>query len=361
MVYKYRTATAMTPRLAIIADDLTGALDTSTPFALRGLRVAVPLTLKDIGEALAAQPQVIAVNTASRALDADTASRRVAEAGRVLLGAGRPDIVFKKIDSRLKGNIAAETASLAQIFGFGEALVAPAVPDQARFTLDGAVTGRGLDAPIAIAPHFAGLPLDIAIRDARTDGDLDGAVEDYRGRWGRTLAIGARGLGGALARGFAGRGETATDAAIPASAALFALGSTDPITLAQIAELKASAEIIAAPAGALPAPDARRLPLVLQISGDPVEPADIVAARFAEGVADHVAAFNPARLVMGGGDTTLAILKRLGARVLYPVGEAAPGLPAFDIALRGRKTLRCIAKSGGFGAPDVLAGLLLAR
>jgi uncharacterized protein YgbK (DUF1537 family) len=61
---------------------------------------------------------------------------------------------------------------------------------------------------------------------------------------------------------------------------------------------------------------------------------------------------------MGGGDTTLAILRRLGVRVLFPVREAAPGLPAFDIALPDGKPFQCVAKSGGFGPPNVLARLL---
>jgi uncharacterized protein YgbK (DUF1537 family) len=348
----------MTPRIAIIADDLTGALDTSTPFALHGLRVAAPLVVEDIDEALDANPDVIAVNTASRALRREAAASRIREAAERLLGAGRPELIFKKIDSRLKGNIAAECASLAQAFGFQEAVIAPAVPDQERFTVGGAIAGRGIDTPLAVAPFFEGLPFEATVRDALGDGDLDDIVAHYAGRWDRTLAIGARGLGGALARSMGGSAETGVPQFSNAEATLFAFGSTDPITLAQIEALRDSVDIREAPGGKLPAPDALRLPLVLQITGERTAPADVVAARFAEGVADHIAALGPANLVMGGGDTTLAILKRLGARVLFPVGEAAPGLPAFDIAPPDGKPLHCVAKSGGFGPPDVLAGLL---
>jgi uncharacterized protein YgbK (DUF1537 family) len=348
----------MTPRIAIIADDLTGALDTSTPFALHGLRVAAPLVVEDIDEALGANPDVIAVNTASRALGREDAASRVREAAERLLGAERPDIIFKKIDSRLKGNIAAECESLARAFGFREAVIAPAVPDQERFTVGGAIAGRGIDTPLAIAPFFDGLPLEATIRDARSDGDLDDIVAHQAGRWDRTLAIGARGLGGALARAIGGSAGPRTLQPSNVEATLFAFGSTDPITLAQIEMLRGSVDVREAPVGTLPAPDALRLPLVLQITGERIAPADAVAARFAESVADHIAALGPANLVMGGGDTTLAILQRLGVRVLFPVGEAAPGLPAFDIALPDGKPLRCVAKSGGFGPPDVLARLL---
>ena len=88
----------MTLRIAIIADDLTGALDTSTPFALRGLRVAVPLTLESMDDALASDPEVIAINTKSRAFATEAAASRIAEAGRRLLHAARPAIIFKKIE-----------------------------------------------------------------------------------------------------------------------------------------------------------------------------------------------------------------------------------------------------------------------
>ena len=54
----------MSPRLAIIADDLTGALDSSVPFALAGLNVLVSLPPAVFDEALAGEPDVIVVNTA---------------------------------------------------------------------------------------------------------------------------------------------------------------------------------------------------------------------------------------------------------------------------------------------------------
>jgi D-threonate/D-erythronate kinase len=348
----------MTPRIAIIADDLTGALDTSTPFALHGLRVAAPLMVEDIDEALGANPDVIAINTASRALEREAAASRVQKAAERLLGVGRPEMIFKKIDSRLKGNIAAECASVAKVFGFQQAVIAPAVPDQERFTVGGAIAGRGIDMPLAIAPFFDGLPFEATIRDARSDGDLDEIAAHYAARWDRTLAIGARGLGGALAQAMGGGAGRTTLQLSNAEATLFAFGSTDPITLAQIEALRDSVDIREAPGGVLPAPDALRLPLMLHITGERMASPDAVAARFADGVVDHIAALGPANLVMGGGDTTLAILQRLGTRVLFPVGEAAAGLPAFDTALPDSKLLRCVAKSGGFGPPDVLARLL---
>lgn len=58
----------MTLEVAIIADDLTGALDTGTPFVDAGLSVAVAIDVDAIPEALLTGCNVVVVNTASRAL-----------------------------------------------------------------------------------------------------------------------------------------------------------------------------------------------------------------------------------------------------------------------------------------------------
>jgi len=331
----------------------------------------VAVGLEGIYEALDAHPAVIAVNTASRDLTAEQAASRAARAARMLLSGGRPDIVFKKIDSRLKGNIGRETEMVARVFGYTHAVVAPAVPDQERFTIAGTVVGRGASAALAIAPFFAGQPFTADIRDAESDTDLDRVAADYRGQWDRTLAVGARGLGGALARSMGGSAAGSAPVSALASApvnapftiepaaALFAFGSTDPITLGQMEALRPWVSVIEAPEGHLPEPAAARLPLLARITGAGGDTADAVARRFAKGIARYIAVCRPSGLVMGGGDTALAILQELGARVLYPAGEAAPGLPAFDVGqLCG---LRCVAKSGGFGSRDVLAGLLRAE
>ena len=333
----------MSPCVAIIADDLTGALDTSTPFVRHGMSVAVAVSVESVAEALASRPQVLAVNTASRNMPVEAAARAVTKAAATLLRDRRPGIIFKKVDSRLKGNIGAETAALAEMLGLARVVVAPAVPDQQRFARGGAVVGRGMDAPLAIAPLFSGLKLQTDIRDAESDGDLDRIVAE--GAWDCTLAVGARGLGAAFARLLGSKGMTEPRCRLDPQATLFAFGSTDPITLAQIDAIRPFADIVEGPAGNLPAPLSSRLPVVLNTAAVCAAPSETVAGRFAEGVARFIDACRPSALVMGGGDTTLAILRRLGAGVLHPVGEAAPGLPAFDIEFGSGTLLRCVASS----------------
>jgi uncharacterized protein YgbK (DUF1537 family) len=89
--------------------------------------------------------------------------------------------------------------------------------------------------------------------------------------------------------------------------------------------------------------------------GDPA----VVAARFGDVVAQAVARLAPRRLVVGGGDTALAVLGRLGARVAAPAAEPQPGLVA--AAIMGAAGMLCLVKSGGFGTNDILAGLVESR
>ena len=179
----------MTLEIAIIADDLTGALDTSAPFVAAGYTVAAATRPAGLAAALARGTEVVVVNTASRGLAADAAAAIAAQVARQLRTA-QPAIVFKKIDSRLKGNVGAETAAVVDALGRSAIVVAPAVPEQQRFVRGGIVVGRGVATPVPVAPSFAGLTATIA--EADSDADLDRVAAQYD--WSTTLAFGARGL-----------------------------------------------------------------------------------------------------------------------------------------------------------------------
>lgn len=338
------------PKVLIVADDLTGALDTATPFALAGRRVVCAVRPGALEEALATDADVLVVNTVTRHVAPDVAARIVSEvAGR--LAARRPPLVFKKIDSRLKGNVGVETAALAGALGFGKALVAPAIPDQNRWTIDGNVTGHGVAVPLPIAPCFAGLGLSIDVADATSAGDLVRAVAGTD--WSTTLAVGARGLGQALA---GGADKNTAMPFVRTKATLFAIGSHDPITVAQVAAL-ADAERLDAPLGALSTLPTR-LPAVIRSTGTFLGADSELSARFAAGVVDAIDQSAPECLLLCGGDTALAVLDALEVGLVVPKGEAGPGLPWFEIHPANRSPLRAVVKSGGFGALDALAGLL---
>lgn len=335
----------MRPFFAIIADDLTGALDSSSPFALAGLTVAVAIGPDALDAALRDHPDVIVVNTATRGASASVAAATVAGVASRLRSA-EPRTMFKKIDSRLKGQVLAETEAMARAFDYAFILAAPAVPEQGRLTVGGAVTGRGVAVPLRIEPH---LPPGTTIVEAVTDADLDRVVAQHD--WTQTLAVGCRGLGAAFARRL---GRDSRTQFRPSRRTLFAIGSRDPITIVQIDDLAAAAPVHDVP----PHRGANTLPMVLR-SAEPLSGSDSLATRrFAEVVREAVATAEPDTLVACGGDTALAILDGMGSGVIYPQGEAAPGLPWFSIERQGLPSLRCVVKSGGFGDIDALANLL---
>src|ERR1700712_109998 len=91
----------------ILADDLTGAADCAIAFGRRGRAAAV--MWDEIADASDRQLPVLSYDAASRGLAAEAAASRHADVLARLLVSGR--ILFKKIDSTLRGHPAAETAA----------------------------------------------------------------------------------------------------------------------------------------------------------------------------------------------------------------------------------------------------------
>lgn len=325
-------------RLVLIADDLTGALDGAAPFAAVSGGVAVAASVAYLPAALATGAAVVAVSTRSREAGADRARDRVAQVRAALPPGAR---LFKKIDSRLKGPIAAELSCLD-----GPLLVAPAIPDFGRTVSAGAVRGFGVDRPLPVAPVLGAAAARAVVPDTETAADMDAAL---RAAPDDAVLVGARGLAQALAAAW-GLAPVTLDAALPAPAC-FVVGSTDPITRAQVAALAGTATLIEAPGGRLPPPPPRLSRATVLCTALAQDDAGRVAAAFAGGAAPWVAAARG--VLLTGGATAEAVLDRLGAGVLRLLGEALPGLP---VARAGGRVY--VTKSGGFGAPDALRRLL---
>ena len=344
-------------RIAIIADDLTGALDTASPFACRGLQVRVALAPELLPEATAARPDVVGVSTNSRALPEDRAAALAREAAE-RLRPWRPELVLKKVDSRLKGNIAGETAAVAGVFGPSRICAAVAVPTEGRLVRNGEVEGSGVEGHLRVAPHMPFGQPAVAVLDAASDDDLDRIAADWR-VGDDTLFVCARGLAAAFARRLAGRGSPAVFVAMPP--VMVAVGSRDPITRQQLATLLAAtpgASMVEAPGGRLPANHADGPLTVFACSGSMLEPPGRVAEIFAEHVAAEAERMRPATMLTTGGDTTFAVLRALGVRTLQVRGEASGGLPWFEVRRADGGTIAAVSKSGGFGSADVLLKVL---
>ncbi len=118
--------------VAIIADDLTGAADSGVQLARSGYRTAVVFRGAPIppGNDLDA----VAVDTDSRSLPARFAAKRVVKAGHAVREAR---IVYKKMDSTLRGPIGAELAAALAATRRSKVVVAPAFPSTGRETRGG--------------------------------------------------------------------------------------------------------------------------------------------------------------------------------------------------------------------------------
>lgn len=329
--------------LAIIADDLTGALDAAAPFAMRGISTAVALDPAALPAALASGARVIGVSTDSREIPADAA--RVAVTG-VMAQLPAGIALFKKVDSRLKGNIAAELDAVPH----SRSLVIPAIPAFSRWTRQGRVGGFGVAAPIDIAERIGRHAASAVIPDVGSQADIEHALSA-----GFDLAIGARGLAEAMAQVMA-PAAAAPDISLPVGRAYCVIGSTDPITLAQLRHLRrcnSDLTYIAAPNGVAPALVPAPAPLTVLQAVPGTEPAD--GATVSAALGHSLARLKPAPgslLILSGGATAQVILGQLGIRMLELVGEALPGLP---LARAGGLTV--ITKSGGFGDEETLSRL----
>ncbi len=381
-------------RLGILADDLTGAMDVAGPFApvLPDTRVvALPAATTP---AELAGADVVSVNTASRHLPAAEASARVREAA-VLLAAGDPRVLLKKIDSTLRGNVVAETLALREAMGCARVLVAPGFPAQGRTVEQGVVHVRGHAlrdtefARDALSPPpleplqvvFArALPqaqvlrvaaggelpprtpgqIQILIGDCAEDAHLDALVRGLGQDLEGCLLVGSAGIAAALARAVPG-----VPAAVPAARArgvLFLVGSRSAQSDEQVRALGAvpGLSLLEAPNGCLrdPLPEALGSVCVLRsTAGEYPEDSLTVARSLAQAGLTVLARGEHDAVVATGGDTAVAFVEALQAGVLQVYGDLLPGVPCSSVGFAGR-TLRLVTKAGGFGHRDTFLEVL---
>jgi uncharacterized protein YgbK (DUF1537 family) len=396
-------------RIVIIADDLTGALDSAAPFAKQGLvtRVAALPTIGYTGGVRSLhEAQVVAINTESRHLNATAAAAAVQRA--VLDYAGSGAVLFKKIDSTLRGNVAAETVAAQRASGRRGVLFAPAFPAQGRLTRQGVVYVHGVplaetefvrDAlspaprePIAVfmrqaAPQWvitggsaqelgaqvdlSGDTVHLCIVDAQTQGDLECVVAAMRARLRDLLLVGSAGLSSALVKALAPREpvEQPVASALQGDTGitLFVVGSRAQKSREQAVALRAAgATTLEAPAGevnegaletALGALPARGSLLILATqSEDHQTQAELVAQRLAHLCVRVLARCDVRTIVATGGDTAKAILQATDNPVVEVCGELIPGIALARFRVDGRE-YGFITKAGGFGAADTFVSI----
>lgn len=335
----------------LIADDLTGSLDSIAPFASLGMNCVTAVSLDAASSALAHAPDVLSVNLGTRELLPEEARKRAAAVTCALKDATGPETVWiKKIDSRLKGSIAAEISGLFDVLPLERVLLCPAIPELGRIVLNGCLRGAGIAQDLRVADSVV-LEQPCIFPDATNETDLARLTSLIQPG---TLVAAARGLCAALARRLC-PGPPPSPAHLRHGPIGFAVGSRDPVTLAQVALLggEVGLRIILAPDGEV-VPIADHGSFVIQATEGEGADGNVVSARLAAGVVRHVSGLKT--LVLSGGETAAAVLDAVGIRLVRVKGEVLPGLPlCHAVGLPGFPDL--VTKSGGFGPPDTLLRL----
>ena len=355
--------------LRLLADDLTGALDTAAEF----VGMTGPIHAFWHGAVPSTLPPNAALDSGTRELESDAAVSVVASLAASL---GDADIAFKKIDSLLRGPTLAEIAACMRYGKWENALLAPAFPYQGRVTRDGvqlARDGRGRWSAIggdlvarlqqedveAQRGRFDAEPLPgISVFDAETDEDLARVAALGRATGASVLWVGTGGLARALANGSAAEAT----AQLP-SPLLGLFGSDQDATAGQLAacgpdwiELR---EVGSTEAASIVARMRTKDRALVSIALPPGTARDEAARRIATELSRLVEDMPPpGTLVVAGGETLRGLCISLGARSLELEGRIVPGLPR-SIMRGGRwDGVTVISKSGAFGTPTLLRDLL---
>ncbi len=148
---KHNTLTMMQSMLhhrpgpqAVIADDLTGAMDTGVHFLTHesppSIRIANGLQL---GLSNAPKNGVLVLDTETRLMEPRDAYNRVRSAVSELVNEGYLPF-YKKIDSTYRGNVGTEVDAMLDTLGYPAAAVISAVPGAGRTVRNGICLVRGI-------------------------------------------------------------------------------------------------------------------------------------------------------------------------------------------------------------------------
>jgi len=339
----------------IVADDVTGALDSAAGFAGTG---RVEYVTADAGDGTT---DIVTVSTGSRARPGDAAGPATAAVDR------RFARLFVKVDSTLRGSPAEHVRGALGAWHPGAtAVVCPAAPALGRTVAGGRVlvdgvpaarTDAGRDpvaparedrldvlfgAPLAATEDLAGLVgrLPAVVVDAVTGDDLAALARALDALGPRAVPVGAAGLAAALG---ALRPAGPPGPAPAASHPVVLATSVHPVARAQLAALGRDELVVGPPTLRSPA-----------VSHDEA----LAAAADAAARAAHRIAAGADAVVVLGGDGVHALLAALGATGVAVRGTLLPGVPWGVVRGGPAAGLPIVTKAGGFGGPATLTDLI---
>lgn len=387
------------PAMAIVADDLTGAMDTGAQFATAGLETFLNLALQPPQDT-----QVLVVNCQSRNTNDEEARQRV----QAILPRLSNCSVYKKIDSTLRGHIALESEILLDHLNIQTAVVCPAIPALGRHVRGGMLWVREEElhttdfADDPAWPIFSSdilallddraekIPLEVVrsahleetiqesgarflVPDASTDDDLDRIARATMGA--HSLPCGALAFARAWLHAVIGADFTAPRSRYPTLSRplLFVIGSRNPRARRQIAALSHGHNILRQEIfgrNDLHYLSSRRQVNEGIASGgcaiicspeapiESVEGIQAVRAQLAATVKQLVKEVPIGALVLSGGDTAEVILESLDVGGISIQGELSAGLPYGKICGGWADGLTIITKAGDFGGDQIWVDLV---
>lgn len=398
--------------LRVIADDLTGACDVGAELAMAGLTARVAVT----GEATPTDAEdVLVVNTQSRALRPSSAYERVLRLLRNTPG----ELLLKKIDTALRGHLGAELDAALDGLGAPAAFILPAIPAAGRITRDGCQwfggiplgttefardpEGPGPESSVAAvlaresrrrtevistgvlragklgarAQRLIDAGTSFFVVDAETEDDLALAVAAILELPYPLCLAGSIALAAALAPHFRPAGVVAAATPLCVLApALVVSGSLHTTARAQLDAALVQGLAVAVPVPAPSAGDAAHAGVVADACAHlhagrsvvlapapPSGPPEAVALRTTERQLAELATAilsiqRVPTLVLVGGETGHAVLRRLGATALRLHGRFAPLVAGADVLDGVASGARLVTKGGSGGDATSLVSLL---
>jgi uncharacterized protein YgbK (DUF1537 family) len=321
------------PSICAIADDLTGALETGSKFAAMSLGTRVSTKLVP-------RPEGISVfDTETRHLSGPDAASRIATLARGI----RHDLIYKKTDSTLRGNIGAELGALAKVFPDRRIVFVPAYPALGRIVRNGELLVDGIPVhetpigqdklnPLRSSSIQACLgDVDATVIDGETDADILAAarqiVEDKR----PVIVAGPAAIAGALAAQYS---QVPAQLAMPSQMRCLVInGSLHPASADQMSNHRFEENWFR-----------------FEYTG--TEVGLELARRLGAQVKALLTESQFEAMIIFGGDTAYGIHQALGAVDFDSCGEILPGVPVSK-----SQGMYWITKAGGFGKADLLQRL----
>ncbi len=394
-------------RLLILADDLTGALDSGVQLARKGQNVVI-LTDRDVPFPEEASADVMVIDTETRHVDPGTAAQIVETLVRIAAQHGY-ERIYKKTDSGLRGNIGAELEAVLKASGRDHLNFIPAYPATDRKTIDGVQYVNGQPLAESIFAHDPINPITVSrvdelihqqsrvpagpaeaqgqakkgivVYDAESNEDLKRIADELQKEDDFVLTGGCAGFLEVFP--VAKQQTSIPEIRLTQNRLLVLSGSVNEITRSQLTYARQQGGLsVHVPMdlivkGKWTRNEKQRYlheliqnagdnPLILvdtlgeiseDLTLDPGQLAEVIAENMGC-LANEIADTLPSYVMMIiGGDTLQGFIRSRHIQELHPIAEIDPGIVAASYEESGTEHY-IITKSGAFGSPDQLIRIL---